>query len=458
MNACSESSSAAPGEDSAIQESSSSAQMQEGNNLSSSEDSAHPNEEADLPNEDIDSPNEETVLPNEESSSSKEHIVPGTEITSSSSHFQERPIQHSSSSQKQEPAYPPVHKSPYLFGADISNFQKFETQGVKIYDVDGVQKDIFTLLIDHGFNAIRLKTFVNPGAKYGFASPGCGNDTETFADKEHVIAYAKKVKEAGFTFLLDIHYSDNWADPGKQIIPERWRNVWTSDAMADSVYNYTEDLMLALQAAGATPDMVQVGNEITNGLLRDLPTEETNCWGANVKWASAAVNGEMSSAQGKSNTAKYLKAGIRAVKAVSSSTKTVLHIESIGKPSTIKWWMGEIFGNYHVEADVMGFSAYTAYNDGMPSDWKYLMQDLAKAYPNLEFLIAEYNGGAQKNHYDFDGSRLQTNMIMREVPRGLGAFFWEPADYGEWGAALFDWDGNSLRANPKAFEELAPLK
>lgn len=393
-------------------------------------------------------------------------------VDSSSSQFP--PLSSSSmmpprSSSSEAPPPPPSSDSkpvlfnPYIVGADISRFQEYESYGTKIYDVDGTEKDIFALLRDHGFNAVRLKTFLSPKAAYGYAAAGCGQDSEAFGDKEHVVAYAQKVKKAGFTFLLDIHYSDVWADPDTQIIPERWRKVANSDAMADSVYNYTYDLMAALKQVDALPDMVQVGNEITNGMLRDLPTSSTNCWGDSVQLAPNSVNGVMNKQQnpnGIANTAKYLAAGSRAVKAFETSShkiKTVFHIESPQNSSTVNWWMSSIIKTEKVAPDVMAFSAYTAYQHGTPDTWKKLISDLASSYPNLEFLIAEYNGGTGKNFYSFDGSRAKTHQIMEQVPRGLGAFFWEPASYGEWGSALLDWDGNTLKANPKAFDEYKVL-
>ena len=183
---------------------------------------------------------------------------------------------YSSSSKMNPPPESSSSKGPaphfsFYNGADISTVQEYERWGAKFYDVDGSEKDIFTLLKDHGFNAIRLKTFVSPKAQYGYAASGCDHDAEAYADKDHIIAYAKKIKAAGMAFLLDIHYSDNWADPGKQIIPSRWRNVKSSDAMADSVYNYTYDLISSLKQVNATPEMVQIGNETTPGILIHVP-------------------------------------------------------------------------------------------------------------------------------------------------------------------------------------------
>lgn len=365
------------------------------------------------------------------------------------------------SSSSVEPPRPQYAK---ILGADISQVQEYEARGVKFLDVDGSPKDIFVLLRDHGFNYIRLKTFVDPSAKYGYATAGCNQGTgsfpqnvEAFGDKEHVVAYAKRAKAAGLKLLLDFHYSDNWADPGKQIIPERWRNVQSSDALADSVYAYTKDVMLSLKAAGAIPDMVQIGNEITNGMLRDLPKNNTDCWGNNVQLANASVSGVMSNATGIANTAKYLSAGSRAVKEFSNNIKTVFHIESPHKTSTAEWWMNSIIKNSKVVPDVMAFSAYVAYSHGNPDSWNTLMTNLGRTYSNLEFLIAEYNGAQTKDGYSFDGSRVRTHQVMEQVPGGLGAFIWEPERSGEWGTSLFDWVGNDMKANPKAFDEYKSL-
>lgn len=341
----------------------------------------------------------------------------------------------------------------FYTGADISTVQEYERNKTKFYDVDGTEKDIFTLLKDHGFNAIRLKTFVDPKAQYGYAASGCGHEAEAYADKDHIVAYAQKIKAAGMAFLLDIHYSDNWADPGKQIIPNRWRKVNSSDALADSVYAYTLDLMNALKKVNSLPAMVQVGNETTPGILIHVPNSKTDCWGNGVDKASTSINGDMGTASGKANAAKYFKAGIKAVKEVSPSTKTVLHIERIRQSNTVTWWMQEIFDNQKVPADVMGFSAYTAYGDKSPDDWKSLFQTVTSKYSKLEFIVAEYNGGDSDNHYNYDGSRKRTNEMVKGMDRWIGTFFWEPTLSGAWGPALFDWKGNDLYANSKAFEE-----
>ena len=379
-------------------------------------------------------------------SSSSQHFGPDSESSSSSSSRHFGPDPESSSSAQ-------LIKIDFYNGADISEVQEYERNNTKFYDVDGKEGDIFTILKNHGFNSIRLRTFVSPKAKYGYAASGCGHDAEAYGDKDHVVAYAKKVKAAGMGLLVDIHYSDVWADPGKQIIPERWRGVNNANAMADSIYAYTKDLMIALKNAGATPDMVQVGNETTPGILIHKPNSKTDCWGNGVDKAATSVNGDMGTAAGKANAAKYFNAGIKAVKEVSPTTKTVLHIERIRQASTVNWWMGVIFDDYKIPADVMGFSAYTAYGDGSPDNWKSLFNSLTSKYSKLEFIVAEYNGGDSDNHYKFDGSRKKTREMISGMNHWIGTFFWEPTIGGAWGAGLFDWRGKDLYANAKAFEE-----
>ncbi|WP_290763990.1 glycosyl hydrolase 53 family protein [Fibrobacter sp. UBA4297] len=380
-------------------------------------------------------------------------------LQSSSSSEAQSSVAESSSSQAISSSETPSSSSAqpikidFYNGADISEVQEYERNNTKFYDVDGKESDIFTILKNHGFNSIRLRTFVSPKAKYGYAASGCGHDSEAYGDKDHVVAFAKKVKAAGMGLLVDIHYSDVWADPGKQIIPERWRNVNNANAMADSVYAYTKDLMLALKNAGATPDMVQVGNETTPGILIHKPNSKTDCWGNGVDKAATSVNGDMGTAAGKANAAKYFNAGIKAVKEVSPSTKTVLHIERIRQAETVKWWMGVIFDEYKIPADVMGFSAYTAYGDGTPDKWSNLFNTITTKYSKFEFIVAEYNGGDADNHYNFDKSRQKTRESVREMNRWIGTFFWEPTIGGAWGAGLFDWRGKDLYANKDAFME-----
>ncbi|MBK8951128.1 MAG: glycosyl hydrolase 53 family protein [Chitinophagaceae bacterium] len=146
-----------------------------------------------------------------------------------------------------------------MLGADISFLPELETRGMKFSD-NGVEKDAIQILKDHGLNYVRLRIFNDPARDSGY-SPGKG-----FCDLSNTLKMAKRVKAAGMKLLLDFHYSDYWADPGKQYKPAAWKNL-SFDDLKKAVYNFTKDVMLQLKAQGTTPDMVQVGNEINHGII-----------------------------------------------------------------------------------------------------------------------------------------------------------------------------------------------
>src|SRR6185503_836575 len=125
---------------------------------------------------------------------------------------------------------------------------------------NGVEKDAILILKDHGFNYVRLRIFNNPARDSGY-SPGKG-----FCDLQHTLQMAKRVKAAGMKLLLDFHYSDYWADPGKQYKPAAWNKLSFED-LKRALYDYTKNVVQELKAQGTSPDMVQVGNEINHGMV-----------------------------------------------------------------------------------------------------------------------------------------------------------------------------------------------
>lgn len=249
---------------------------------------------------------------------------------------------------------------------------------------------------------------------------------------------AKRIKAAGMGFLLDFHYSDTWADPGKQVIPYAWRNTSSIQQLAAEVRSYTVDVMQALQAENALPDMVQVGNEITPGMIVHQATSSTDCWGNNSA-ARSGPNGRASNSNW-SNLGALLSAGIQGVNQIDPNIQTVLHIENFDDPSGVEWWVDSAL-NAGVQFDVLGLSAYEEFQ-GPASAWRSTMQRLASRYPQLSFAIVEFN----------PRGRLLAD-IVREIPggRGVGTFFWEPTESGYWGNAIFSQHGNSYHANSSDF-------
>jgi arabinogalactan endo-1,4-beta-galactosidase len=331
----------------------------------------------------------------------------------------------------------------FILGADISSVQEGQAT---FRDTDGETKSIFALLKNHGFNYIRLKTFVDPSAPYGYASTanGCAGLSEPFGDRDHVVAYGKLAKDAGMGFLLNFHYSDVWADPGNQIIPEAWRGATSITELATLVKAYTKDVLTTAVAAGARPDMVQVGNETTPGMLAHVPDADTDCWGNNPAAAPPAISGSISNFN---NLATLLKAGIEAVREVDPKIQVMLHLENTDDLDGVKSWVDNALMR-EVDFDVLGLSCYVAFQ-GEPSGWQNTFSSLATSYPDLKFAIAEYNP-----------ERTQANRIMKNLAdgRGLGTFFWEPTRSGEWGDSLFTWQGNTATANSADFEEYDELR
>lgn len=163
--------------------------------------------------------------------------------------------------------------------------------------------------------------------------------------------------------------------------------------------------------------MVQVGNETTPGMLMHVPGPSTDCWGNNPQ--NAPIGG---SSANWANLAALLTAGIEGVREVDARIPVMLHIENTDDLEGVRWWVDNAFSR-GVAFDVLGLSCYTAFQ-GQPSVWQNTFNDLATRYPNLKFVIAEYNP-----------NRTQVNTIMKNLPngRGLGTFFWEPTRSGEWG-------------------------
>jgi arabinogalactan endo-1,4-beta-galactosidase len=191
--------------------------------------------------------------------------------------------------------------------------------------------------------------------------------------------------------------------------------------------------------------MVQIGNEITPGLLIHVPSDDPQAdqWG-NMNKLTNAVNGSTASF---ANVATLLKAGVEGVKGVDPTIKTMLHVENTKSFPAVRDWVNQVRSR-GVKLDVLGLSCYTSYQ-GQPAIWQDTFQQLADNLADISFVIAEYNP-----------ERTRANEIMRDLPdgRGLGTFFWEPTQSGSWGSALFSIVGTTYRANATDFAEFDALK
>jgi beta-galactosidase len=284
-----------------------------------------------------------------------------------------------------------------MLGADISFLPELENRGVKFSDDKG-ERDAIQILKDHGFNYIRLRIFNNPARDSGY-SPGKG-----FCDLTHTMQMAKRVKALGMGFLLDFHYSDTWADPGKQFKPAAWRGEDFS-RLEQSVYDYTKMVMDSLRSQGTLPDMVQVGNEINHGMI----------------WPDGSV-------RHPDSLAKLIYAGIRGVKAVDPGCPIMLHIALGGQNDESHFFLDNMLER-QVPFDVIGLSYYPKWH-GSLTDLRYNVDDLARQY-GKDVIVVEYTQRKQ-----------EVNDIAFSIPdgKGKGTCIWEPLNTWE---RIFERDGKA---------------
>lgn len=295
----------------------------------------------------------------------------------------------------------------FILGADVSWVQEDEANGAKYFD-RGHEEDVFAILKEHGFNYVRLRVFVNPKDADGYAA----SSKEAFCDLEHTKAMAKRVRAAGMGLLIDLHYSDNWADPQKQAKPAAWKDLDFA-GLKRAVYEHTKLVLSALKAQGTPADMVQIGNEISNGML----------------WPDGATKDHFD------QFAELVKSGIAAAREVDPSIRIVLHSDKGKNNKAVRAWLDGLIERGVMDFDIIGLSCNT---DGPAEAWKENFDDLATRYPRYGLIAAEYSY-----------RKRELNDVVYHAPdrRGLGSFIWEPTRHHE---AIFDQDGVNAGASKPA--------
>jgi len=284
-----------------------------------------------------------------------------------------------------------------MIGADISFLPELENRGMKFSD-DGKEKDAIQILKDHGFNYVRLRIFNDPARDSGY-SPGKG-----FCDLNYTKQMAKRVKDAGMKLLLDFHYSDYWADPGKQYKPKVWRGL-SFEQLKQELYDYTKNVMTELKQQGTLPDMVQIGNEINHGII----------------WPEGNVSHLDSLAQ-------LVNAGTKAVKDVDPNVVMMLHVALGGQNEETVFFLDHMMKR-GVPIDVIGLSYYPKWH-GTLDDLRDNMHDLIRRY-DKDIIVVEYSA-----------KKEEVNKLGFELPngRGKGTCIWEPLSTWE---KVFNSDGKS---------------
>lgn len=312
----------------------------------------------------------------------------------------------------------------FIKGADVSIMPELERNGTKFYD-NGIEQDGLTILKNHGVNWIRVRIWNNP---YVVGPEGVGGGN---TDEAKAIEMAKRAKALGMKVLVDFHYSDFWVDPGQQKKPDAWKND-SGDKLVDDVYAYTAKVMQDFNAQGVTPDMVQVGNELNNGML----------------WPEAQLTED--NPNGYKFLAKLLNAGLQAVhdNDKDNKVKTMIHLAGVDVNLYHTFFDNLIVKNKVNDFDIIGMSFYPFWH-GTMDDLKNTMNDVSAKY-NKDVIAVETAFGYTLEDADFEKNNFGTNEekvggykatvqgqatglrdVMATVAsvndnRGLGIFYWAP--------------------------------
>lgn len=361
---------------------------------------------------------------------------------------------------KEEEHTGPFTADEFVMGVDLSYVNQVEDHG-GVYRDSSKVRDPFRIMKNHGGNMVRVRLWHNPV----WVRTVYNNQQKTlysgFAD---VVKTIQRAKALGMAVNLDFHYSDSWADPGKQKPPVAWENITSLQVLKDSVYNYTFSVLNKLNKLGLMPEMVQIGNETNCGMMTTgTKSGFPNLNGCSEKWQDLGA---------------VMNSGIKAVRDVSAQsavkTKVALHVAD---PKNVEWWVGKIMTSAAVtDFDIIGMSYYPLWHttigfgnlpdliSKLKSTFNKKVMILETAYPWTNEYADSYNNqfGSQSPliGYPFtkEGqTQFMTNLCQNVMNAGgSGVFYWEPAWTSSqlkdlWGTGsswenctFFDFSGNVL--------------
>ncbi len=345
-------------------------------------------------------------------------------------------------------------------GGDISMLPKYEEAGSQYYTHDGESiSDVLTFFKDQGMNAMRVRLFVNPNKQTTDSNGKWYTDENVCQDLDWVKALGKRIKDKGLKFILDFHYSDTWADPAKQWTPAAWASL-DDEALTQKLYDYTKDVLAQLKAAGAEPDMIQTGNEISYGMM----------WGE--------VNGTLKQCWPSSSTenwtrfTNFLTQATKACREECPDAKIIIHVErtSVSQQKDNKSYAA--LSNFYkkmkaanIDYDIIGLSYYP-YFHGAISELEGAINLLEKDYADKSIMVVEFGypyawavNGTTYNYtatypYSDAGQKAITADVVTMLNKhgNVNGFFWWWPEYNAKGTSLSGWynaplfDSNSGKA------------
>ena len=324
-------------------------------------------------------------------------------------------------------------------GGDISMLTKYEDAGVVYKDKNGNAVQPLPFFKEQGLNAMRVRLFVDPSQD---------NDKAVCQDLEYVKALGKRIKDQRMAFMLDFHYSDTWADPGKQWTPDAWKTL--SDAeLYEKIYEYSKDCLQQLKDAGATPDFIQTGNEISYGMI----------WGTKASVGSNTVNRCYTNSP-EANWTRFfnlLKKAGQACREECPNAKIIIHSERTPKPSVLTDFFDRM-KNAEIDYDIIGLSYYPEHHGNLATLETALTSLENKNY-GKDIMIVETGysyAWSIGGEYDYTATYPYTEEGQRQFTADLiaklnghssvkGLFWWWPEDNGNkgvtsswWNAALYN--------------------
>ncbi|MBR5345803.1 MAG: glycosyl hydrolase 53 family protein [Clostridia bacterium] len=268
----------------------------------------------------------------------------------------------------------------FIFGMDASIVPANEASGVKYYDFEGNETDVFQLMADCGINTIRVRVWNDPYDSEGHGYGG-GN-----CDIANAVAIGKRATAVGMGLLVDFHYSDFWADPGKQMVPKAWEGM-RSEEKAEACYQFTLDCLNQLKEAGVKVTMVQVGNE-TNGRMAG-----EHLWG---------------------NIRKLMEAGARATREVYPEALVAVHFANPENAESYATY-AEKLAKYDLDYDVFG-SSYYPYWHGSLENLAAVLDNIATTY-GKKVMVLETSYAYSGDDFDFSGNTISdSGTIVKDYP------------------------------------------
>lgn len=328
----------------------------------------------------------------------------------------------------------------FIKGMDISFLPEMLDLGATFLDQYGKERNIFELLQENGVNSIRLRLWNEPENV---------SESKGYCNLYHTIKMAKKVKEYGMSFFLNFHYSDWWADPGKQEKPKAWKDL-SFEELKRAVYEYTKEVLIRLDEENVFPEMVQIGNEIRSGML--FPDGEVPNYNELTQLINAGIQGVRDVADGR-------------------QTKIVIHLDQGGRYFYLRDWFDQVFSNGLKDFDIIGVSYYPFWH-GTFGEFKESLVNLVDRY-HKPIVIAETAHAWRLTEGGFVGERQEDIAGFRATPEdqhkvidlvmnitaslkeemGIGIYYWEPVvlpleETGGWcsNMGVFSEEGKALPA------------